>query len=224
MALELIVVPASYPAQTAAAAALAARTHACVRVCACRERISRRGLAYAHVCDTTSNTRASASASTAHQYYNCARARWRALGRAHRPRARDRAAPSERDGAIEHVDCASGILHTAPVRRRPAARSQPRARPARAAEGRRAVALVSEIATPSNTSAPLTMITAPPLICTRADAERSGAPCSCMRSRGASRGGAAHGARERKAPMRRMRLPCAPTSTCASCDGCSTCY
>jgi hypothetical protein len=56
-------------------------------------------------------------------------------GRAHiRPRARDRAAPSERDGAIDHEDCASAILRTAPVRDRPAARTQPegpdrRARP-----------------------------------------------------------------------------------------------
>ena len=95
-------------------------------------------------------------------------------GRAHRLRARDRAVPSERDGAIAHGDCASVPLHTAPVRRRPAARTQPRARPARAAEGRRTVALVSEIATPSNTSSPLNMKTAPPFTCTRADAEALG--------------------------------------------------
>jgi hypothetical protein len=126
-----------------------------------------------------------------------------APGRAHRPRARDRAVPAERDGAFEHVKCATLSLRTAPVRRRPAARSQPRGRPARAAEGRRAVALVSEIATPSNTSSPLNMNTTPPDACTRADAERSGAPCSCMRSRDASGGGTAH-------------------ATCAAC-GCRAC-
>ncbi len=46
-------------------------------------------------------------------------------GRAHRLRARDRAAPSERDGAIVHGNYASVTLRTALVRRRPAARSQP---------------------------------------------------------------------------------------------------
>jgi hypothetical protein len=40
---------------------------------------------------------------------------------------------------------------------------------------RRTVALVSEIATPSNTSSPLNIKTAPPYACTRADAERWGA-------------------------------------------------
>jgi hypothetical protein len=50
----------------------------------------------------------------------CSRQGW-----AHRPRARDRAAPSERDGAIAHDNCASAPLRTAPVRRRPAARTQP---------------------------------------------------------------------------------------------------
>ena len=96
-----------------------------------------------------------------------------APGRAHRLRARDRAAPSERDGAIGHDNCASVFLHT--TRRRsgagpPHARSR-RGRPARAAEGRRAVALVSEIATPSNTSSPLSMAITPPFACTRTDAE-----------------------------------------------------
>jgi hypothetical protein len=98
-------------------------------------------------------------------------------GRAHpRLRARDRAAPAERDGAIAHENGASVFLHTAPVRRRPRrTHAAGGARPARAAEGRRTVALVSEIATPSNTSSPLKMITAPPSACTCADAERSGA-------------------------------------------------
>ncbi len=50
----------------------------------------------------------------------CSRQGW-----AHcRPRARDRAVPSERDGAIEHDNCASATLHTAPVRHK-AARTQP---------------------------------------------------------------------------------------------------
>jgi hypothetical protein len=102
----------------------------------------------------------------------------------------------------------------------PRARSR-RGRPACAAEGRRAVALVSEIATPSNTSSPLNMATTPPFICTRADAERSGALFSCMRSRDASRGGTAHAT---CASLRRMRMPCVQTSTCACCDCCSTCY
>ncbi len=87
-----------------------------------------------------------------------------------------------------------------------------RGRPARAAKGRRAVALVSEIATPSNTSSPLLMVTAPPSNCTRADAERSGELFACMRSRDASRGGTAHAT---CASMCRMRMPCVQTNTCA---------
>jgi hypothetical protein len=99
-----------------------------------------------------------------------ARARMIAPGRAHRrPRARDRAAPSERDGTTDHVNCASVTLHKTLVRRRPAARTQLRAARQR---GRRTVALVSEIATPSNTSSPLPTVIAPPFACTRADAER----------------------------------------------------
>jgi len=42
----------------------------------------------------------------------------RVSGRAHRPRVRDRAVPSASDGAIDHGDCATLILHVAPVRRR----------------------------------------------------------------------------------------------------------
>ncbi len=146
----------------------------------------------------------------------CSRQGW-----AHRPRARDRAAPSKRDGAIEHVNCATATLHMAPVRRWPRPGTSPEGPTGARVRRRRAVALVSEIATPSNTSAPLPMATAPPLTCTRVDAEGSGALFSCMRSRDASGGGKALAT---CASMRRMRLPRARASMCVCCDGCSTCY
>ncbi len=114
-------------------------------------------------------------------------------GRAHRLRVRDRAAPSERDGAIEHVNCATLHLHTAPVRRRPAA-ARSRGPPGARVRGRRAVALVLEIATPSSTSSPFCMSTAPPYACTRADAGALGRAIQLHAQPrcDASRGGTAH--------------------------------
>jgi hypothetical protein len=145
-------------------------------------------------------------------------------GRAHRPCARDRAVPSERDGAIGHGSYATATLHTAPVRRRPAAaRSRGPDRRARPKATRRCArvgdrhAVEHELAL-VNENRPAGHLHARGcralrrVICLHAQPRRE------CRRRSARR------TRQTCAPMRRMRQPRARASTCACCDGCSTCY
>jgi hypothetical protein len=154
---------------TTSAACMRACVHACVRACV------RAAVSCCLLGTASSPVPVPVPAPLTSATSACACACVCASGRAHRPRARDRAVPAERDGAIGHENCSTVPLHTAPVRRRPAPARRPEGRPARASRGRRTVAFVSEIATPSNTSSPRIMATAPPFLCTRADAERSGA-------------------------------------------------